>query len=151
MRQCNYVAVFTRRISSSYCSVAPMPGSWNPWCKLLARLRRSTRFAGRWSSVLEHPLSEEDSAFIKSYMDNDSLTRDSAVHVLVDELVGREIERSIHLVRVFRDKLGGEAFGTSDEDNLDCLVSFYCKHVAEKNVASLVHVQAHYRTSRPCV
>lgn len=90
------------------------------------------------SSVLEHPLSEEDSAFIKSYVDNDSLTRDSAVHVLVDELVGREIERSIHLVRVFRDKLGGEAFGTSDEDNLDCLVSFYCKHVAEKNVGSLV-------------
>lgn len=89
------------------------------------------------SSVLEHPLSE-DTAFVKSYVDDESLTRDSAVQVLVNKLSGKEIERSIHLVRTFREKLGGEAFGTSDEDNLDCLVSFYCKHVAEKNVGSLV-------------
>lgn len=89
------------------------------------------------SSVLEHPISE-DSAFIKSYLDDKSLARDSAVQLLVDKLSSREIERSIHLVRAFREKLGGEAFGSSDEDNLDCLVSFYCKHVAEKNVGSLV-------------
>ena len=89
------------------------------------------------SSVLEHPLSE-DTTFVKSYVDDESLTRDSAVHVLVNKLSGREIEHSIHLVRAFRERLGGEAFGTSDEDNLDCLVSFYCKHVAEKNVGSLV-------------
>ncbi|KAL9973951.1 hypothetical protein ACROYT_G020474 [Oculina patagonica] len=89
------------------------------------------------SSVLEHPLSE-DSAFVKSYVEDESLTRDSAVQVLVNKLSGKEIERSIHLIRAFREKLGGEAFGSSDEDNLDCLVSFYCKHVAEKNVGSLV-------------
>lgn len=89
------------------------------------------------SSVLEHPLSE-DSTFVKSYVEDESLTRDSAVQVLVNKLSGKEIERSIHLIRAFREKLGGEAFGSSDEDNLDCLVSFYCKHVAEKNVGSLV-------------
>lgn len=89
------------------------------------------------SSVLEHPLSE-DSTFVKSYVEDESLSRDSAVQVLVNKLSGKEIERSIHLIRAFREKLGGEAFGSSDEDNLDCLVSFYCKHVAEKNVGSLV-------------
>lgn len=89
------------------------------------------------SSVLEHRLSEDDT-FVKSYLEDESLTRDTAVQVLVNKLSGREIERSIHLVRAFREKLGGEAFGSSDEDNLDCLVSIYCKHVAEKNVGSLV-------------
>lgn len=89
------------------------------------------------SSVLEHPLSE-DSTFVKSYVEDESLSRDSAVQVLVNKLSGKEMERSIHLIRAFREKLGGEAFGSSDEDNLDCLVSFYCKHVAEKNVGSLV-------------
>ncbi len=89
------------------------------------------------SSVLEHPLSE-DSTFVKSYVEDESLTKDSAVQVLVNKLSGKEIERSIHLVRAFREKLGGDTFGSSDEDNLDCLVSFYCKHVAEKNVGSLV-------------
>lgn len=89
------------------------------------------------SSVLEHPISE-DSDFIKSYLDDKPLTRDSAVQLLVGKLCSREIERSVLLVRAFREKLGGEAFGISDEDNLDCLVSFYCKQVAEKNVGSLV-------------
>lgn len=89
------------------------------------------------SSVLEHPLSE-DTTFVKSYVENESLTRDSAVQVLVDKLSGKDVDRCIHLLRAFREKLGGEAFGISDEDNLDCLVSFYCKHVAEKNVGSLV-------------
>ena len=71
-------------------------------------------------------------------MENVSLTKDAAMQALVDKLAGREFERSIHLVRAFRGKLGGEAFGNSDEDNLDCLVALYCKHVAEKNVGSLV-------------
>lgn len=94
-----------------------------------------SEFRREVSSVLEHPISE-DSAFIKSYLDDKPLTRDSAVQLLVDKLSGREIERSILLVRAFREKLDGEAFGSSDEDNLDCLVSFYCKQVAEKNVGS---------------
>lgn len=89
------------------------------------------------SSVLEHPISD-DSAFINSYLNDKPLTRESAVQLVVDKLSSREIERSILLVRAFREKLGGETFGISDEDNLDCLVSFYCKQVAEKNVGSLV-------------
>lgn len=89
------------------------------------------------SSILEHPPTE-DSSCVKSYMEDDSLTKDAAVQLLVDKLAVRELEGSIHLVRALRQKLGGEAFGTSDEDNLECLVSFYCKHVAEKNVGSLV-------------
>ena len=89
------------------------------------------------SSILEHPLTE-DSSCVKSYVEDDSLTKDAAVQVLVDKLAARDIESSIHLVRTFRAKLGGETFGTSEEDNLDCLVSFYCKQVAEKNVGSLV-------------
>ena len=89
------------------------------------------------SSVLEHPLSE-DTTFVKDYLEGESLTRDSAVQALVQQLSSRDIDRSIHLLRAFREKFGGEAFGVSDEDNLDSLVSFYCKHVAEKNVGSLV-------------
>ena len=60
------------------------------------------------------------------------------MQALVDKLASREFEQSIHLVRTFRERFGGETFGTSDEDNLDCLVPFYSKHVAEKNVGSLV-------------
>ena len=89
------------------------------------------------SSVLEHHLTE-DSSSVKNYLEGDSLTKDAAVQLLVDKLASREIEIAIHLVRAFREKLGGAVFGTSDEENLDCLVSFYCKHVAEKNVGSLV-------------
>lgn len=89
------------------------------------------------SSVLEHPLTE-DTTFVKNYLNTEPLTRDSAVQVLVEKLCSRDLDRSIHLLRAFREKLGGEVFGISDEDNLDSLVSFYCKHVAEKNVGSLV-------------
>ena len=89
------------------------------------------------SSVLEHPISE-DSGFINSHLESKPLRRESAVQLVVDKLSSREIERSILLMRAFREKLGGDAFGSSDEDNLDCLVSFYCKQVAEKNVGSLV-------------
>lgn len=60
------------------------------------------------------------------------------MQALVDKLASREFEQSIHLVRTFRERFGGETFGTSDEDNLDCLVAFYSKHVADKNVGSLV-------------
>lgn len=89
------------------------------------------------SSVLEHPLTE-DTTFVKNYLNTEPLTRDSAVQVLVEKLCSRDLDRSIHLLRAFREKFGGEVFGISDEDNLDSLVSFYCKHVAEKNVGSLV-------------
>ena len=88
------------------------------------------------SSVLEHHLTE-DSSCVKNYLE-DALTKDAAVQFLVDKLANKEIEIAIYLIRAFREKLGGAAFGTSDEDNLDCLVSFYCKNVAEKNVGSLV-------------
>lgn len=60
------------------------------------------------------------------------------MQVIVEKLCSRDLDRSIHLLQAFREKFGGEVFGISDEDNLDSLVSFYCKHVAEKNVGSLV-------------
>lgn len=88
------------------------------------------------SLILEHPPTED--TFFQSSSDDDSLTKDAAVQLLVDKLANRDIESSIHLMRTCRERLGGETFGTSDEDNLDCLVSFYCKHVAEKNVGALV-------------
>ena len=56
----------------------------------------------------------------------------------MDKLSSREMNVPSFSCELFREKLGGEAFGSSDEDNLDCLVSFYCKQVAEKNVGSLV-------------
>lgn len=88
------------------------------------------------SLILEHPPTED--TFFQSSSDDDSLTKDAAVQLLVDKLANRDIESSIHLMRTCRERLGGETFGTSDEDNLDCMVSFYCKHVAEKNVGALV-------------
>ena len=90
------------------------------------------------SSVVDHVLATEDSCTMKTPVGDESLTKESAMQMLVDKLASRDTERAVQLVRAHRQRFGGDAFGVSDEDNLDCLVAFYCKHIAEKNVGSLV-------------
>ena len=88
-------------------------------------------------SIMENPLKGDTSSPL-SDMEDDSPSKETAEQLLVDKLAGKQIKSSIHLLRTFRGKFGGEAFGASDEDNMDCLMSLYCKHMAEKNVGSLV-------------
>lgn len=80
----------------------------------------------------------EESYLSKSFMGDEPLTKDAATQLLVEKLTEKETEGSIHLLRAFREKFGGDLFGESNEDNVECLVSIYCKHVAEKNFGSLV-------------
>ncbi|XP_029213132.2 LOW QUALITY PROTEIN: protein furry homolog [Acropora millepora] len=89
------------------------------------------------SSILENPTTEE-SYLSKSFTGDEPLTKDAATQLLVEKLTEKETEGSIHLLRAFREKFGGDLFGESNEDNVECLVSIYCKHVAEKNIGSLV-------------
>ncbi|XP_068703466.1 protein furry homolog-like isoform X2 [Montipora foliosa] len=88
-------------------------------------------------SIMENPLKGDTSSPL-SDMEDDSPSKETAEQLLVDKLAGKQIKSSIHLLRTFREKFGGEAFGASDEDNMDCLMSLFCKHMAEKNVGSLV-------------
>lgn len=87
------------------------------------------------SAVLDHAAPEEISP---KGLDTDSLCAESPVNQVMEKLSNKETEEAVRLVRAFRQKLGGALFGTSDEDNLDTLVAFYCRHVSEKHFGSLV-------------
>lgn len=81
--------------------------------------------------MLEHAPTEDIVA--------DAMNFDSPVTQVMEKLGEKETEQAVRLMRAFRQKLnGGGVFGTADEDDVDTLVAFYCRHVSEKNVGSLV-------------
>lgn len=87
-------------------------------------------------SVLEHlPQSSEDHSTLTQELE--ALTRDTALQILIDKLVSKDIEDAVYLLRTLREKFGAEKFGKSDDDNLDVLLTLYCRQVAERNVGSL--------------
>jgi hypothetical protein len=57
--------------------------------------------------------------------------------MLIDKLMCKDIEGAVYLLRAFRDKFGAEKFGKSDDDNLDMLLTMFCRQIAERNVGSL--------------
>ena len=62
------------------------------------------------SSILENPATEE-SYLSKSFMGDEPSTKDAATQLLVEKLTEKETEGSIHLLRAFREKFGGDLFG----------------------------------------
>lgn len=88
-------------------------------------------------SVLEHlPQTSEEPCTLTNQLEN--LTETAALQQLIDRLINKDFDQAVYLLRVFRDKFGGERFGKSDDDNLDVLLILFCRQTAEKDVCSLV-------------
>ena len=54
----------------------------------------------------------------------------------------------MQLLRECREKVKGEVFGSSDEDNVEALTALYCKYTAERTRGCVaMSIPVHYFTS----
>ena len=89
------------------------------------------------TSVLEHlPQPSDETSSLPNELECPS--QDTALQQLTDRLMNKDIEQAVHLLRTFREKFGSEIFGKSDDDNLDTLLTLFCRQTAEKDVGCLV-------------
>ena len=96
------------------------------------------------NTALEH-LAFEETSFIES-VEPESM--EQTVQKVVDSLDTKKYEKAVQLLRVCREKLRGEVFGSSDEDNVEALTALYCKYTADKNQGGLaMSIPVQYFTS----